>query len=451
MSWIAKIADRLDGVQRNFGVEALAEVLPQSWIREALVEGGVRTQRRRRLPCEMTVWLVVLLALFRRHSYVNLLEMLVGGRWAGAHWTDGPPPCSSALSKARDRVGVEPLRRLYRRSASAWSEGTGSLLFAGRRVTALDGFTLKTWDSDENRAHFGVPGANRGASAFPQVRVVGCLDIGTRVVEALRFGPYATSEVTLADAIRADLKPGSLMLLDRGFASYGLLWDLREQGIDFVARVRSNMKCETIRELAAGDAVVRVALPRPLRRQRTELPEEWVLREVRATTREGETMRLFTSLADPSIPAHEIAELYLRRWDEETAIDEIKTHLGCAATVNHPVVLRSRRPERVEQEIYGLLIGYNAVRRIMANAAEAAREPEPVYPLRISFVAALERIREAVRDMMRLPACRLGERYATLFDAVVRNRVPERPGRSFPRAVRVKMSTYALNRRRHVA
>jgi hypothetical protein len=211
------------------------------------------------------------------------------------------------------------------------------------------------------------------------------------------------------------------------------------------------MKCETIREQAPGDAVVRVSLPRPLRRKRPELPEEWVLREVRTTTREGETMRLFTSLADPSIPATEIIDLYRRRWEEETTIDEIKTHLGCAATVNHPLVLRSRRPDRVEQEIYGLLIGYNAARRIMANAAGAARDPEPVSPLRVSFVAALERIREAVRDMMRLPPCRLPERYDTLLETVARNRVPERPGRSFPRAVRIKMSTYALNRRRHVA
>jgi hypothetical protein len=397
----------------------------------------------------MTVWLVVLLALFRRHSYVNLLEMLAGGRWGDAHWSDRAPPCSSALSKARDRVGVDPLAQLYRRSASVWTESAGSRWFHGRRVTAIDGFTLKTWDSDENRSYFGVPGASRGTSAFPQVRVVGCIDIGTRVMEAVRFGRYATGELTLADGMRPDLQPGSLVLLDRNFASYAFLWDLHEQGIDFVVRVRSNMKCEVIRERQAGDAIVRVTLPRMLRAQRPDLPKEWVLREVKTTTREGETMRLFTTLIDPSVGAHEIGELYLRRWAEETAIDEIKTHLGCAATVNHPLVLRSRRPERVAQEIYGLLIGYNAVRRIMADAADAAREQKPVSPLRVSFVAALERIREAVRDMMRLPPCRLGERYETLLEAVVRNRVPERPGRSFPRAVRIKMSTYALNRRRH--
>ncbi len=145
----------------------------------------------------------------------------------------------------------------------------------------------------------------------------------------------------------------------------------------------------------------------------------------------------------------EIASLYLRRWEEETAFDEIKTHLGDAATVNRPLILRSRRPQRVEQEIYGLLIAYNALRRLMVDAADASEEQDPVCPLRLSFIAALERLREAVRDMMRLPPYRLQDRYADLLRAVARVRVPLRPGRSCPRAVRIKMSNYPLNRRRH--
>lgn len=449
MSWIAKISDCLDGIQRQYGVEALAEVLPHAWVLEALEHCGVRTRRRRRLPCEMTVWLIVLMAIFRRHSYLNLLEMLSGGRWADEHWGNRAPPSSSALSKARDRVGVEPLARLYRRSATAWVEPGGSLWFHGRRVTALDGFTLKTWDSDENRSHFGVPGASRGVSAFPQVRVVGCMDVGTRVVEAVRFGPYASSELTLGDAMLPDLESGSLVLMDRGFASYGFLWDLRDRGIDFVVRVRSDMKARTVRRLGPCDTVVRVTVPRMLRARRPELPKEWVLREIRTTTSEGETLRLFTSLLDVPFVADELVALYLRRWDEETLIDELKTHMGDAATVNRPLVLRSRVPERVEQEIYGFLIGYNAVRRLMADAAATADPTEPMSPHRISFTAALERIREAIRDMMRLPSCRLQDRYDELLEAILRNRVPERPGRAFPRAVRIKMSSYPLNRRRH--
>ena len=113
MSWIGRISDCLDAGRRGLGVEALAEVLPQDWVRDALDACGIRTRRRRRLPCEMTVWLVVLLSMFRRHSYLNLLEMLKGSRWAETYWSSRPPPCSSALTKARDRVGVEPLAQLW--------------------------------------------------------------------------------------------------------------------------------------------------------------------------------------------------------------------------------------------------------------------------------------------------------------------------------------------------
>ena len=449
MSWIARISDCLDGGRRGFGVEALAGVLPQVWVSDALETCGIRTRRRRRLPCGMTVWLVVLLGMFRRHSYLNLLEMLHGSRWAEEHWSRHPPPCSSALTKARDRVGVGPLAQLHRRSAAAWVESGGSFWFHGRRICAIDGFTLKTWDSDENRSYFGVPGASRGASAFPQLRVVGCIDIGTRVMEAVRFGPYAKGELTLADEMRPDLETGSLVLMDRNFTSYGFLWDVHRQGVDFVVRAKHKMKVVRIRDLGCGDALVRITIPGYLRRRRPELPKEWVLREVVTVTSGGEPLRLFTTLLDPSIDGVEIASLYLRRWEEETAFDEIKTHLGDAATVNRPLILRSRRPQRVEQEIYGLLIAYNALRRLMADAAVAAEEPDTVDPLRLSFIAALERLREAIRDMMRLPSYRLQDRYDDLLRAVVRVRVPLRPGRSYPRAVRIKMSNYALNRRRH--
>jgi len=450
VSWIARIGDCLDRGE-DLGVEALGTVLPQEWVRESLESCGVRTRRQRRLPCAMTMWLVILLALFRRHSYLNLLGMLEGSGWASRYWSGRPPPCSTALTKARDRLGIEPLARLYRRSAGEWVEAGGGLSFHGRRVFAIDGFTLKTWDSDENRAHFGAPGSSRGKSAFPQVRLVGCLDVGTRVLAAVRFGAYAKAEITLAEDLRQDLKPGSLVLLDRNFAAYGFLWDLVRQGNDFLVRGKRNMKVRRLGRLGPGDFLVRVRLPRHLRSLRRELPRTWTLRLI-VTQVPGskEPRRLVTSLLDPAMRGADIAALYPRRWDEEIALDEIKTHLGDAATVNRPLILRSRSPERVEQEIYGLLIAYNAVRRLMVQSAAAApkEQGETVEPLRLSFTITLERLREAIRDMMRLPPSLLADRFELFRNAVTRAQVVPRPGRSYPRAVRVKMSNYPLKRRR---
>lgn len=185
-----------------------------------------------------------------------------------------------------------------------------------------------------------------------------------------------------------------------------------------------------------------------------------------------EDIRLFTTLLDPGeISKDELARLYHDRWEEETIMDEIKTHLCDCATVNRAVTFRSKTPDRVEQELYGMLIAYDAVRKTMAEAARTVQDPSAcgelpsagsgpelvegsrgeVSPRRLSFTASLERIREAVRDMMQLPTSRLPARYARMLKAIARARVPERPGRHYPRAVKIKMSSYPLKRRNHAA
>ena len=183
---------------------------------------------------------------------------------------------------------------------------------------------------------------------------------------------------------------------------------------------------------------------RALRRARPDLPASWLLREITYQPPRGaETVRLFTTLLlAEEIGRDELIELYPDRWEEETGYDEMKTHLCGCTTVNRPVVLRSKRPQRIEQELYGLLIAYNAVRVTIAQAADVAQCP----PRRVSFTSALERIREAVRDMMQAATSRLMQRYARLLIAITRVLVPLRPGRTNPREVKVKMSGYPLKR-----
>ncbi len=269
-----------------------------------------------------------------------------------------------------------------------------------------------------------------------------CVDIGARVVEAMSFGPHTVGERTLADRMRPGLSEGSVVLMDRNLTSYSFLWDLKRQGLDFVVRAKHKMKAELLHALGPGDFVVRITLPRQLRRARPDLPKHGTLREIVFDGRGArDPLRLFTTLLSPSVTAGEIDALYLRRWDEETTNDELKTHLGDAATVNRPLVLRSRNPQRVAQELHGLRIAYNAVRRLMVNSGGTS--VPRIDPLRLSFTAALERLREAIRDIARPPAYLLPERHAQLLQAVARGVVPDRPGRSCPRAVCVKMSSYA--------
>ena len=447
MSSIALAAAPLDHRPDQFALEALSGVLHPGWIRDAIAECGHRSERVRQLPVRLTLWVVILLGLFRRHSYVNLLGMLFEAGRSRRLWAcRGGPPSSSALSKARDRLGVEPLRCLYRRSAREWVAATEGLHFHGRRVHAMDGSTIRLPDTTANATFFGRPGSSRGRTSYPQLRLVTLRDAGTRLARAAWFGPLEHGELRLAHDLLPDVDPGSLVMLDRRFDSYALLWDLQERGADFVVRMNHRRHFDVVEELAPGDAILRIRAPRRLRRQRPDLPATLLLRRITYRPPGGqEEIRLLTNLLlAEEIPAEQIAALYPERWEEETGYDEIKTHLCGTTTITQPTTLRSKTPARIVQELYGLLIAYNATRAIMATAATRRADTNPTQARRLSFVHTLERIREAVRDMMQAATRRLAERYDQLLTAVARVVVPLRPGRTYPRAVKRKMSNYPL-------
>lgn len=447
MSFIAPSHGGLDPRSDRFVVEALAGVLEPAWVHEAIVRHRRCCKRVRLLPAQVTLWVVILLGLFRRHSYVNLLGMLYeSGRNRRLWDVRGAPPSSSALSKARDRLGVAPLRHLFEKSARSWVEATDGHVFHGRRVFAVDGTTLRIPDTPENEAFYGRPPASRGHTSYPQLRMVTLRDTGTRLVRAVSFGPYLRAEITLARNLLCNVESGSLVILDKNFLSYAFLWDLYASGVDVLIRVKSNIKTEVLEELGPGDAIVRVHLPRYLRRTRPDLPREWILRRITyRPARAAEDYVLFTTLMlAEEIPAYELSGLYPERWEEETGYDELKTHLCDTTTITRPTSIRSKTARRVEQELYGLLIGYNALRATMALAAPRAKTVHPLPARRLSFVHALERMREAVRDMMQAATIRLVERFEQLLDAVARAVVPPRPSRKYPRAVKRKMSNYPL-------
>ncbi len=447
MSSIAQSSGSLESGPGGFTVEALAAVLPQAWLREAIVQCGRVSERVRDLPADLTLWLVVLLGLYRRHSYVNLLGMLFdAGRNRGLWATKGAPPSSTAFTKARDRLGVEPVRILFEASARAWTSAREGQRFYGRRVFAMDGMTLRIPDTAENHHFFGRPGVSRGCASHPQLRMVTLRDVGTRLCRAVCFGPYRNGELQLAQAPLQELQSGDLLLIDRNFVSYALLWGIHQRGIAFVVRGKHNLVLELVKEVAPGDAIVRV---RPRVKQRSghpELPREWLLRRViyRPPGGDEDIMLLTTLLATEEIPAAAISAIYPLRWTEETGYDELKTHLCSTTTVTQPTMLRSMTPTRIEQELYGVLLAYNAMRATIDNAALRAKVEHPAPAQRLSFVHALERVREAVRDMMQIATQRLAERYENLLDAIARVVVPLRPGRSYPRAVKRKMSSYPV-------
>ncbi|MHC4199905.1 MAG: IS4 family transposase [Planctomycetota bacterium] len=446
---IGDVASGLEKRGVRFAVESLAKQVRQEWVEDALRTTGRESIRVRLLPATLTMWLVILMGLFRRTSYVNLLEKLHGTWWTEPRWSSEKPPCSRAVTKARDRIGVEPMEMLFDRSAGEWLTQTDGLVVRGLRVQAVDGTTMKTPDTPSNSRRFGRPGSSRGRAAYPQLRIVALADVGTRIVKAARWSRYRKAEIDLARDIVSEIAPGTLILLDSGLFAYDLLWGIHARGSSFLARIGAQAKPKVVRELGPGDAIVEVTLRSYHRKRHRDMPRKWPLRMITYRP-EGaeEDIRLLTDLMPESGFTHEeLADLYHDRWEDETIFDEMKTHLCECATVNRPVVFRSKTPDRVVQELWGMLIAYNAIRKTMH---EAARRKE-LDPRRVSFTSATERVREATYEMMRLPTARLAGRYEKMLAAIARVVVPKRPGRRCPRAVKIKMSCYPLKRRRRRA
>lgn len=444
---IAPDSASLDHRPDRFTLEALSGVLHPGWVREAIARCGQPSQRLRKLPTRLTLWVVILMGLFRRHSYVNLLGLLFEAGRSRSLWAHhAGPPSSSALSKARDRLGVEPLRYLFAKSAREWVGVTQALDFHGRRIQAMDGSTMRVPDTPANEAWFGRPGSSRGRTSHPQLRIVTLRDVGTRLVRAAAFGPCRHGEIHYAKKVLTEVDPGTLLILDRYFVSYAFLWDLHQRGVDFVVRLKRNSRCEVLEELAPGDEIVRMHLHRGVLRKRPDLPSTWILRRTTYRPLQGsESITLLSTLQlAEEIDAAEIAALYPERWQEEEGYKELKAHLCATTTITHPTAVRSKTPERIEQELFGILTAYNAVRAIMARAATSEALPGPILPRRLSFLHALERTREATRDMIRAATGRLLERYEQLLEAIARVVVPQRPGRQYPRAVKRRLSNYPL-------
>jgi hypothetical protein len=444
MASIAGIVADLDAASQDFAVEALASVIKPRWIEEALHSTGRQSRRNRVLPAPLVVWTVILLGMFRRHSYVTLLGLLANSLWLRTRWSR--PPSSSALSQARRRLGFEPIRALFEKSAASIVEEIPGQRVAGLRLMSIDGSTIRVPDSHENRAHFGTQHCGRGRAAYPLMRIATLVDTGSHATVAARQAPYCVGEMTLARQLVAALPKDSLLCLDRNFGSYELLWDIARQGGHFVVRRKRHMKGETVHRFSRNDRLVRIRLLSSLRKKRPDLPITLIVREVTyRPSRRGETIRVFTSVTDPAVlSAEQVAEAYGMRWVHETTLDESKTHLLDHASVNRPALLRSMTPGMIQQELYGALIAHNATRVLLHRAASRAGTSGH----RLSFVAGLERVREAVRDMMQLPTQRLPERYDRLLESLTWVQVPPRPGRSFPRVIKVKMSHYNLKRTR---
>jgi len=376
----------------------LASVCPRALIEEVLAVTGKASQRNRLLPAPAVVYYVMALALWREAPLEEVLRVVCEGlRWLGGAQGQAVQASKAAISQARTRLGAEVMRELAERTLRPVARtGAPGAWYRGFRVMAVDGTCLDVADERANAEYFGYPGASRGSSAFPQVRLLGLVECGTHAVVAAQMQPYNVSEQTMAaQLLPAHLKQDMLLLADRAFYGYALWRSACATRARCLWRVKSNLKLSVDRVLADGSYLSRVYDSQDKRREHGTRVRviEYTLQGAAKPTQER--YRLITNLLDPGdAPAQELAALYLERWEIENVFDELKTHLGGYSTV-----LRSKRPQLVLQELWGLLLAHFAIRQLMAQAAWSHN----LDPDRLSFMHAVRVIKRKLPQAAAIP------------------------------------------------
>lgn len=424
----ALVAEKLDQFRGH---------IDPDWIEEALDATGTASVRRRRLPAEQVVWLVIGMGLLRNESIDRITAMLD----LALPSADGGTAAKSGIAQARQRLGPEPLAHLFGATADRWADTSAdSHRWRKLALYGFDGTTLRVPDSDANRDAFGGQIGNgvRAGSAYPTVRLVALMALRSHVIADACFGAYEHGESTLAADMFPAIPENSLTIVDRNYAFPSTLARLHDatRGRHFLTRARKDVRIQRVKSLGRNDSLVEVSISAKVRKTNPDLPERWVARAIRYQRKGFPASTLLTSLLDPeAYPAKELVGLYHERWEIELGYDEMKTHL-----LDREEAIRSRTPDGVEQEIWGILLAYNLVRVEMERAADEVGVP----PTRVSFVNALSLIRYAFFSASTRPLAP-GRIPKTLLE-VRRNLklllLPERRDRSYPRAVKIKMSNY---------
>lgn len=422
------------------GFQQFTRHLDRTWIEEALLATGTATLRRRRLPAEQVVWLVLGMALLRDRPIVGVVDRLDLALPDGRR-----PPAPSGVAQARARVGEEPLEWLFVRCADEWAHASADRRrWRGLALYSVDGTTVRIADSDENRECFGGQAEGekgRGPSGYPLVRLVTLMALRSHLIAAASFGPYL-DERAYADDLWDAVPHDSLLIVDRLYFAAKTLLPLTTDGNNrqWMTRARKGSRWVVIEKLGDGDDLVELQVSGEARRQMPTLPKTWRMRAVQYQRKGFEPQVLLTSLVDAKkYPAAELAALYHERWEIEVGYDELKTDL-----LQRHETIRSKSPTLVRQELWGILLAYNLVRLEIERVADE----NGIDPRRVSFVTALRLIADewAWSAISRSPGA-IPRHLVDMREKLTRLILPARRDRTFPRAVKVKMSNYALKRK----
>lgn len=437
-----RIDREVAALSRTQRLSGLKRIVPVRRIKHVLRECHTNRRICTRVPALAAVLFVLAMGLFCRDCYRQLWRAV----W---RWNRLGVPGRSTLCEARKRIGVMPLVKLAQqtvrllgdpqRTPAAFYQGKGKGQPQYTKV-AIDGFVIDLPDTPANAGVFGRPAGSRGAGAFPQARLVGLCEVGTHVIWKWLVKPITIAEQTMANYLLRFLTPDMLLMWDRGFLSYQRVGQVIKQGAQLLARVQSRLVFKPVKRLSDGSYLARLYPYTAARRHNTRGILVRII-DYKLNGRAGgeKKHRLLTTLLDPvAHPATDLIELYHDRWEQELAIDEIKTH-----EMERPQ-LRSQTPAGVVQELYALMIDHFVVRAVMCEAAQLKQ----VDPRRISFTAAIKILRCRMADC---PEKSSGQKrwWENLLKEISDEVLPERRNRINPRVIKRKMSKWKRKRACH--
>jgi len=376
----------------------IAKTFPVGKVHAVLRTTGKASVRQRDLPAHVVIYYVIALALYMQSSYREVLRCLL----EGVQWLLDPSATvkvagKSGVSQARTRLGSEPLRQLHDEVVQPIAvRATRGAWYRSWKLVSMDGSTLDVADDPANDEAFGRPSASRGSSAYPQIRFVSLVENGAHVLFGTQMAGYRTSEIALARAVLPNLRPGMLCMADRLFFGFSLWKDASSTGADLLWRIKKNTRLACEERLPDGSYLSHIYPSEQDRRRKTNGIKVRVIDYCLDGVPDAEPIyRLLTTILDhEKAPAQELAALYHERWEIETALDELKTHLRGAKTV-----LRSKTPDLVRQEFYGLMMAHFAIRGLMHEAALKADDD----PDRMSFLHAVRVIRRKLPVFAAIP------------------------------------------------
>lgn len=422
-------------------LDKLKNVLDADILAQAFDHAGVATVRRRRLPLDAVMWSVIGMSLFRNETVWDIASRL-DISLPGKNKLVAP----SALVQGRQRLGAEAVQHTFQILAHRSFYNQAFEQWCGLNLLAVDGVSFRTQDNDENRNAFGSDSNQYGEGNYPQVRMCSLMEVSSHLLLDSCFDARHVGEMTLAERLLPSVPDDSLTLFDRGYYSLGLLhrWQNQGQNTHWMLPARRDLQYQVERHISDNDKLVTLFTSPQARKKFDDLPEKITAR-LTTYSIDGKHYRVLSSLTDlMRYPHDEITEVYTQRWEIELGFREMKQGLHQSKHL-----LRSKKPDMVRQELWGMLLAYNLIRLVMIDAT---KEDESLIPRQLSFSLCMRHI---VAFFMLTPihsASKLPLHYQELLKTLRLFVLPDRlPDRTYPRAVRKKPMKYPYKRKMPVS